>query len=280
MIDRLPRPGSTSVRPALIATAFLAMLTLGACGSSSSGASSSGGASTSPSGAGASGAGGSRAGGPAAAGTIAAMSGTTMQVQSQQNGQVAVSWTSSTKFSHMVSTTLSAIKAGDCVLATAPTGTSASASSFTAQTLLVSAPVNGACSGGFGGGGNGQRPAGAGGNSPRPSGRPSGAPGGGGFGTVASGKVSTVSGSTLIVAAQQRGSGSTTTKNVTVTVGSSTKATTGAATTSSSLKVGKCVTAQGKADSTGTVAATTVTISDATNGQCTSGFGRGAANGG
>src|SRR5882757_10070334 len=141
MIDRLPRPGSTSVRPALIATAFLAMLTLGACGSSSSGASSSGAASTSPSGAGASGAGG----------TIAAMSGTTMQVQSQQNGQVAVSWTSSTKFSHMVSTTLSAIKAGDCVLATAPTGTSASASSFTAQTLLVSAPVNGACSGGFGG---------------------------------------------------------------------------------------------------------------------------------
>jgi hypothetical protein len=37
--------------------------------------------------------------------------------------------------------------------------------------------------------------------------------------------------------------------------------------------VGKCVTAQGKADSSGTVAATTVRITDPVNGQCTTGFG-------
>jgi hypothetical protein len=39
------------------------------------------------------------------------------------------------------------------------------------------------------------------------------------------------------------------------------------------------VTAQGKADSSGTVAATTVRITDPTNGQCATGFG-GGANGG
>lgn len=218
--------------------------------------------------------GSARSFGPAASGEVAAVSGTTMQVQSQQNGQVAVTWTAATKFSHTVATTLAAVKAGGCVIATAPSGTSASASSFTARTLVVSAPINGSCGArGF----DGQRPAGrrpSGFPSNFPSGRSSGAAGRNRFGAFANGKVTSVSGSTLVIAAHQRQSGST--KNATttkkVTVGSNTKITTDAATTSRSVAVGKCVTAQGKADSTGTVTATSVQITDPTNGQC-GGFG-------
>jgi len=60
----------------------------------------------------------------------------------------------------------------------------------------------------------------------------------------------------------------------TVTLSSSTVIEEQAATTAKSLAVGKCVTAQGKADSSGTVAATRVQITDATNGTCAVGFGR------
>jgi len=214
---------------------------------------------------------------------VAAITGTTMQVQSQQSGQVAVAWSSSTKFSHQITTTLAAVKAGDCVTAVAPSGTDMTAAAFTATTLTLSAAVDGTCGAGAGrAGGGGQRPSGF------PSGqRPSGFPSGGAsgrpnIGAIASGKVSSVSGSTLVIAARQfspDNPDSTATTNKTVTVGTSTKLTTDASTTSSSVKVGKCVTAQGKADSSGTVAATTVRITDPTNGQCATGFG-GGANGG
>jgi hypothetical protein len=209
-----------------------------------------------------------------------------MQVQSQQNGQVAVAWTTSTKFSHTVTTTLAAIKAGDCVIAGAASGTSSSATAFTAKTLVLSSPVNGSCGArGFGGGQrpNGQRPSGFPSNRPSgfPSNRPSGAAGGNrAAAAFADGKVSSVSGATLVVAAQQRQSGASKTTTKKITVGSSTKITTDAATTSHSVVVGKCVTAQGKADSSGTVSATSVQITDPTNGQCGGGFGGGFGRGG
>jgi hypothetical protein len=215
---------------------------------------------------------------PAASGTVAAVAGTTMQVQSQQNGQVAVSWSGSTKFSHTVTTGISAVKAGQCVTAVAASGTSSSAPAFTATTMVVSSPVNGQCTGGFGGA-RGQRPPGtpSGGRPPSgfPSGRPSGAAGRSGIGTIASGKVISVSGSTLVIAAQNFGSSNSTPTSKTVTANTSTKITTDAATTSTSVTVGTCVTAQGTANSAGTVAATSVRISDPTNGQCTNGFGGG-----
>jgi hypothetical protein len=46
------------------------------------------------------------------------------------------------------------------------------------------------------------------------------------------------------------------------------------------VTVGKCVTAQGTADSTGTVTATSVRISDPVNGQCSLGGFGGANTGG
>jgi hypothetical protein len=192
--------------------------------------------------------------GPAASGTIAAVSGKTMQVQNPQTGQVAVTWTSSTKFTHQIATTLAAIKTGDCVTALAPSGTSFDATSFTATSLVVS---TGACAAGAGPGPSGF-PSGA-----RPSGLPSGQLRGG---AVASGKVTSVAGNTVVIAAQKFGGSGTSNKTVTVT--SSTKITTEAATTATSVKVGKCVTAEGKADSTGAVTATRVRITDPMNGQC------------
>jgi hypothetical protein len=270
--------------------ALAAAVALSACSSSSGGGGSSSDSPSAPASSGAAagtgGTGGTGApgqGGPAASGTVAAISGTTMQVQNQQTGQVAVAWSASTKFSHQVTTTLTAVKAGDCVTAIAPSGTDAAATSFTATTLTVSTAVDGTCGAGAGRvGGGGQRPSGF------PSGqRPSGFPSGGAsgrpnFGAIAGGKVTSVSGSTLVIAARQFGqnsSNSTATTNKSVTVGATTKITTEASTTSTSVQVGKCVTAQGKADSSGTVAATTVRITDPTNGQCATGFG-GGANGG
>jgi hypothetical protein len=260
---------------AIAAAGVAAALALGGCGSSHSGAATPPGPSATPTSA-PSGSGSGRQGqfGPAASGEVAAISGTTMQVQSQQNGQVAVAWTTSTKFSHTVTTTLAAIKAGDCVIATAASGTASSASSFTASTVVLS---NSCGARGFGSGQrpNGQRPSGFPSNRPSnfPSNRPSGAAGRNRIAAFADGKVSSVSGSTLVIASQQRQSGTSKSTTKKVTVGSSTKITTDATTTSHSVVVGKCVTAQGKADSTGTVTATSVQITDPTNGRCSSGFG-------
>ena len=212
-----------------------------------------------------------------------------MQVQNQQSGQVAVSWSSATTFSHTVRTTLATVKAGDCATAIATSATSATAASFTAATLRISSPVNGTCGiGGGTGGGTGQRPSGfptgfpTGGQLPSgfpsggrlPSGFPSGTAGRS-IGAIASGKVVSVSGSSLVIAASQLGSSSKSTTDKTVTAASSTKITTEASTTASSLKVGKCVTVQGKSNTSGTVAATTVRITDPTNGSCSTGFGFG-----
>jgi hypothetical protein len=196
--------------------------------------------------------------GPAASGTIAAVSGKTMQVQNPQTGQVAVTWTSSTKFTHQIATTLAAIKTGDCVTALAPSGTSFDATSFTATSLMVSPS---GCNIRIGPGPTG-RPSGFA-SGARPSGLPSGQLRGG---AVASGKVTSVAGNTVVIAAQKFGGSGTSNKTVTVT--SSTKITTEAATTATSVKVGKCVTAEGKADSTGAVTATRVRITDPMNGQC------------
>jgi hypothetical protein len=261
------------------AASVAAALVLSACGGSSGANPPPSSAASSSSSAGARQ--GAPSGAPAASGKVAAISGTTMQVQNQQTGQVAVSWSGSTKFRHQVAVTLADVKAGDCVAAVAPSGTDSSATSFTATSLTVSPAVNGSCTGGAAGPGGSGGPGGGRFTGAPPSGFPSGKlPSGLHSGTqgrpvaaVAAGKVTSVSGSTLVIAARQFGSGDTSTTNKTVTVDGKTKITTEAATTSKSLKVGKCVTAQGKADSAGTVAATSVRITDPTNGQCALFFG-------
>jgi hypothetical protein len=140
--------------------------------------------------------------------------------------------------------------------------------------LTISTPVNGQCGSAPGGAGNGQPP-----TAQRPSGFPSGAPGlRAGSGGFATGTVSSVTGSTVVIAARQFGSNGSTT-NRDITVNANTKITTQRSTTSTSLKVGQCVSAQGSADSTGAVTASSVRITNPVNGQCTLGFGGGNAGG-
>jgi hypothetical protein len=266
-----------------------ALFALTACGGGSSKSATTDPAGSAPtSGAsGSTGAGGNATGrGPAASGEIAAVAGTTMQVQSQQNGQVAVTWTATTRFTQQATLAASSIKAGDCVTIIGASGTATDATAFTAATVAVRTATNGSCTGNFGGGGS--RPSGgafpSGGTPPSggsvPSGGASRSGGAGGTGRVstaiASGSVVSVSGSTVVVAARDfTGGSSATTTNKTVTLAATTKITGEKTATAAAVKVGLCATAQGKADSSGTVTATSVSLTDAVNGACTAGFGGG-----
>ena len=220
--------------------------------------------------------GGQGGGMPGASGTVAAVSGSTAQVQNDQSGQVAVSWTKSTTFTQQVDATLADVTVGSCVMVT-------TADDDTAATVRITAASDDGC--GFGGG---QRPAGAPSGMPTdmptdmpsdmPSDLPSGGPGGaggGGFGTV--GEVTAVSATGFTVSATQPGSEDA--SDVSVTVGDDTTYTTQAKAQASAVAVGRCVTARGDSDDTGAVVATTISVSDPVDGQCTAGFGGGGMRG-
>ena len=64
-------------------------------------------------------------------------------------------------------------------------------------------------------------------------------------------------------------------KTVTVTTSGDTAYTTTADASASDLKVGVCVTSRGEADDTGAITATTVAVSAAVDGECSTGFGGG-----
>jgi hypothetical protein len=223
---------------------------------------------------------------PAAQGEIAAISGHTLQVQSTSD-QTAVTYTAKTAFTAERTVSLSAIKVGSCIVAMSSSASRAS-DPLTATTVRVTAASGGNCTGGFGAGRPNGRvlPSGAARPSRFPTGeRPSGFPtglrrsgvagGGNAFGGLVAGKVTAVSGATITVAAAARAgassSGSTSSRTVQVT-SKTTYTTTGTA-TSSALRVGLCAVVTGKADTTGTVAATRIALSNKVNGTCTQIFG-------
>ena len=240
-------------------------------------------------------------GGFGASGSVAAISGTSMEVQSQQSGQTTVNWTASTTFSRTVTTSLAAVRVGDCVTAT---GTSTKGT-ITAKAVTVATAQSGTCArtGGFGGAG-GATPGGAKGFAPpsgsgnRPeggSGSGGGAPTGGargvapGMGNVgfASGKVTKVSGKSLVLsgfssqAPGKKPTGkSTKAIPVTVKVTGATTYTGSETAAASDLAVGDCVTAAGKTSTTGSVAASTIRITSSGKKSCTAGRFPGAAQGG
>ena len=222
--------------------------------------------------------------------------------------QTAVGWTASTTIEKETAGTLADVTAGSCVVATSFTagtaGTGASAAPTAVPTadsnapvtrVVVTQPVDGTCraaavGGAFGGGARtpGQEPSGA---ASQPRTRPSGAPAGGfaggaraiGFHT---GLVTGVSGDTVSI--QTTGQGGAT-STATFTVGASTTYTTTVKADASAIVVGQCAAAFGPSDSSGTVTATSITVSAPTNGQCSSfsvtraggGFaGRGGSRGG
>jgi hypothetical protein len=233
--------------------------------------------------------------GPAASGEIAAVAGKTLQVQSS-SAQTAVTWSASTTFTKSVPATLAS---GDCVTVVGTPASGADALTATSVRVLSS---GGTCAPGQQGGTDGTPrafPSGGGrrGGTP-PSGAPgggagpSGAPGGGGadFAT-AFGKVTSVSGSTVVLSGTLRSGGgrfggspgatptatptaTPSASSITVTLGSSASVLATAKGTGADAKVGTCATATGKADSGGTVAATAIALSPKGANGCTAGFGR------
>ncbi len=243
---------------------------------------------------------------PGADGKVAAVTGSTAQVQSQQSGQVAVTWTSATSFTKQVSVKLSDVKVGDCVVATPAASSSTSsttptapATAITATSVRITAPVNGTCSpagrfgtgtvrGGNGPGGNlgGQPPSGAeGGNGPQLNGGTGGGTGRGQFrfgGFGAFGKVTAVKVDGFTVSETlPAASGSTATPtSVAVTTSAATTFTTTAKAAASDVKVGVCVRATGKTDDTGAITASTIAVTPPVNGVCGSFFRSGGPGGG
>ena len=232
------------------------------------------------------------AGIPGASGLIAAVSPGTLQVQSA-TAQNTVVYTATTKF-----TTITAghLAAGDCVTVTGTPGVG-SAKALTATSVRIDAKVNDACpatGGGAGAGGGGF--GGAGSYSSRPSGAPSRAPSGGGSAArrafaSATGTVSSVSGSTILVSGVLRGrAGATssatapTASTITVTLAASATVTQTVAATSAAAVLGKCATAIGPANSAGAITAKSITISTPGPTGCSAGFGgfggRGGGSGG
>ncbi|MDQ2758473.1 MAG: hypothetical protein M3Y71_18280 [Actinomycetota bacterium] len=198
---------------------------------------------------------------PATTGLVAQVSGSTMRVQTR-TGQTSVTFSASTSVTRIVTGSAAAVTVGSCVLVRDQPG--ATSTPVAATSVTVSRPVRGRCrTNAFGGG------AGAGG--------------------AVVGTVTAVQGSALTVVPFVRAdgaSGSTAPASpgseVPVTV-STTSATTWAVVERGALadlRVGECVTALGKADDTGTVSATSLSLRPSVGGTCTLGRGGRRSDGG
>ncbi|SDU80327.1 hypothetical protein SAMN04488544_0162 [Microlunatus sagamiharensis] len=273
-----PRPGRAR-RPVLLLALATAGLTLTLAGCSGPDASTPG---SDPSAAAGQRTGGSRADGqrpPGVSGLVAAVSGKTLQVQSASE-QTAVTWTGSTTFTETTKASPSALKTGLCAAVRTTGGGSASPAApatpatgpLAAASVTLSPAVDGSCTGGFGGAYGGGRPSGAP-SGAAPSGAPSGARTASGFaGRGTDGKVTSVDGSTFVVAAREPGGTATT--DVTVTTSGSTTWTQVTTTSAKAATVGRCATATGRTSGTGALTATTVRLSaPASDGTCTQAFG-------
>ena len=287
---RSGRRSAVPRRLALVAVAAAAVA-LAACGSSSS-ASTTSSTSASKSGNRA----GSSAGGsgaprfPGVTGTIAAINGTSLEVQNPATGQTTVTYTTATTFDQTVATSAAGVTVGSCITATGtpPTG-SGSTNRFggpvTATRVAVSQPTSGSCAGGLGGfraGGTGGPPGGGPGAGASGGAPPGTQPGGSSSRTfrgrnpgqfaVASGMVTAVTGSQVTVTETNPSTQANSTAVVTLT-----PSTTFAERTSASpsdLAVGKCAQAVGSADTTGAVAARSITVSTPGANGCVGRLGR------
>ena len=237
---------------------------------------------------------------PGATGLLAQLDGTTLQVQGTDT-QTAVTYSAKTTFTSTVAAKLSDVVVGVCVQArsarsvpgagSAPPTTAPRTATdpIAAASVEISPAVNGSCTNLGGSRFGGARPPGTAGEPTPPSGAPTsrrsggpgpGANGFGGFGGF--GKVTAVNGASFTLeSTRQQGSAATTAVPTAETV--KTSATTTYTRTqkadAKALSVGSCVTALGKADDTGAIAATSIALRPAENGSCSSGFGRRGAGG-
>lgn len=231
---------------------------------------------------------------PAASGKIASIAGGSLEVQGT-SGQTTVNVTAKTRITATVDESLTDVKAGACITAT---GTKTAAGGLKATAVTIEAVTSGSCTGRFG---PGARPNGSGnfgtrnfGSTPRGSFPPRGSGSRPNFSfptgsATASGKVTSVSGSTITMqgfvfsfsrTTTSTAPGHTTTslgtKTVDVSVSSATKYTSTKIATTASLKVGECATAFGNTNDIGAVTASRLSVSPATSAGCSpvgGGFG-------
>lgn len=229
-------------------------------------------------------AGGRQAGFPGTGGIIAAVDAKTLQVQNEQSGQVAVTYTADTAVTAQVAGTSDDIAVGTCVQVVGAAAAD-DAGTVTAQSVTLTDKVDGACAaqgGAFAGErGQGDRPGGERAQGERPEGelpegeRPQGDRGVGG---ALSGEVSAWQDGALTV--QVVAPGSTATTATAVLLDDATTVLTTEESDPASLVVGACVVATGEADSTGAVSADSIVVSDAVDGACPSVAGAGRGPGG
>lgn len=216
-------------------------------------------------------------GGGGTTGEIAAVSDALMQVQGL-DGQTAVTWDDSTAITQTVAGALADVTVGSCVTALPGTSTDDDAA---AATVAITPATDGEC-GGFGGSPGGiagdgptmlregempEPPAGAPTDLPDRSDLPDDAMIGGTVGRISAGLVTAVSGSTITVEPVRPVDDSDTT-TATITVDDATTYTTQAGADASAITVGRCVSAQGEADDSGKVAASSLLLSDAGDSGC------------
>jgi hypothetical protein len=248
----------------LIATGAVTMLVVVACGSSSAA-----GVSTSTS-SGASG--GGAAGRNGTAGELVQINGNTL-ILNTQSGDVTVQTTSATTVQKTSTGSVADIVVGTCIGAT---GSKDASGAVTANSVRLSEKVGGTCNGGaFGGapGGGGRGNGGADTRTP-PAGSAQPTPPAN-FASLR-GEVSAVAGTSVSVL-------SSTGVATTITVPTTVAVTRSATASLSDLSTGQCVLATGSKDSTGAVAARSLSIVPAGPSGCFTGrggFRRGGAGGG
>jgi hypothetical protein len=301
-MNKIAGPFKTAHRPALVVGTLVAVsLAAAACGGGSSPAATKTSApsttaaaakgttpttsgTTATSGAGTGRSGGAASFASAASGTIASILGQSLEVQGS-SGQTTVDLTAKTAITATVPVRLSDITKGTCISAT---GTKGTGGKVDATLVTIEPSVKGSCTerGGFPGGGARGGPGGT--FTSRPPGSvpstrfkvPTNV-------AEAFGKVTSVSGSTIVIqgisfAAFGRPTSSTSasapttlpkTSPETVVVSSKTKYSKTERVTYHALKVGECATAFGSTNDIGVVTATRLTVTQPVGGSCTTGVG-------
>jgi len=201
-----------------------------------------------------------------ASGQLVQVNGQTL-ILTGPNGDTTVTVTATTTYTKTSIATLADITKGTCIVANGQKDPTSGA--ITATNVRISPKATAGCAvPGFGPGGNpgATPPAGA---TPRPT------PSGQANAAFVTGEVTAVSGTSVTVKTAASGS-------QTISVASAATITNTAEVTAAALQNGQCVRANGTLDSTGTVQATSVTITPAgPSGTCTTGGGgRGGFGGG
>jgi hypothetical protein len=187
-------------------------------------------------------------------GLIASVSGNAVQV-TQETGTATVDFAPSTKVTEVTPTQLTDVTAGSCVSAR-PTreSTPATSGAITAKSVTVSQAVDGKCP-------QPKAPAGTSTATPAPASPSSGpeAP------RSVRGTVASVAGNTITVTATDANDSPS---QISVTVTDTTKYTKSAPADAQAVAQGKCISARGTKDASGTLQATKITVRPADNGNC------------